>query len=762
MAQRKKRAARSTVGARAGRAGRDARKGRSGARARRASNERSDGLPAANVVYIHGIGSQPPPVDAKRGWDLSLFGQDMGERTRMAYWADIRHPVAAGKRGLALDLGALEDGEGVVPEALVDAAHVARKEHQAALRYAQSLAASLAEPRSGARTRRVRERVLPLPAFLRRPITEAITRALIKDTAAYFFDPAQRKEMQERLRQRLREVSGPIVLVAHSQGSIIAYDVLSALGDAVDIDLLVTIGSPLGLTEVQDHVARPLHVPRCVRAWKNFADLLDPVALDKGLSDEFAPKGFVVDELVVNQDTRRLLGFNPHSSTGYLSTREVRRAVGVSGDRLARFFVAKDVAAEMTDTLARHPVLIELADSGSEPLTARRERVVAVLEELAGSEKEAASIDPLQRFVAARLSTAEIQELAARRTDLSLYCVWKNARKRKLVGRSADVIQAPAAHTTYRALGRGVHWAVLDTGIQGDHPHFATHETIAAAWDCTRPGVPRRLANPRDPDGHGTHVAGILAGALPDRAGALRGIAPLAKLHAYKVLDDSGDGEDAWIIKALDHVARLNEGSSRPVIHGLNLSLGGSFDASVYGCGHTPICAELRRLWQQGVVVCIAAGNEGLITVKIDEGDFDLSTDLSIGDPANLEEAIAVGSVNADKPHFFGVSYFSSRGPTADGRRKPDVVAPGERIRSCNSRFQKARPATHYVEESGTSMACPHVSGLLAAFLSARTEFLGHPDPLKRILLDNCTDLRRDPYHQGAGLPNLMRMLAAT
>ncbi len=758
MAQRRKRARRSTVGARARRGRRGQPKARTASRARGATGAE----PGAGVVYIHGIGRQLPPAEAKRAWDLALYGADQGERTRMAYWADIRHPVTTHKRRLAVDLGSLEEEGGVDPQALVDAALVPEKEKPGALRYAESMAAKLGAPRAERRTRRVQERVLPLPGFLRRPITEAITRAFIQDTAAYFFDPAQRKAMQERLRQRLREVPGPLVLVAHSQGSIIAYDVLRALGDSVEIELLVTIGSPLGLTEVQDHLARPLRVPRCVRAWKNFADLFDPVALDKGLADEFAPKGFVVDDLVINQDTLRLLGFNPHSSTGYLATSAVRRAVGVSGDRLARFFVAKDLAAEMTDVLARHAVLIELSDRGAEPLDARRRTAVAALEELVGKEAEAASIDPLQRFVAARLTTAEIQALSTRRADLSLYCVWKNARKRKLVGRSADVIQAPAAHTTYRALGKGVHWAVLDTGIQGDHPHFATHRSLAAAWDCTRPGAPKLLERPRDPDGHGTHVAGILAGGQPAREGALQSMAPLSKLHAYKVLDDSGEGEDAWIIKALDHIARLNESSSRPVIHGLNLSLGGSFDATVYGCGHTPICAELRRLWQQGVVVCIAAGNEGQITVKTDEGDLDLSTDLSIGDPANLEEAIAVGSVNADKPHFFGVSFFSSRGPTADGRRKPDVVAPGERILSCNSRFQKSRPASHYLEESGTSMACPHVSGMLAAFLSARAEFLGHPDEVKRILMRTCTDLGRDPYHQGAGLPNLMKMLAST
>jgi subtilisin family serine protease len=266
----------------------------------------------------------------------------------------------------------------------------------------------------------------------------------------------------------------------------------------------------------------------------------------------------------------------------------------------------------------------------------------------------------------------------------------------------------------------------------------------------------------KDPDGHGTHVCGIIAGTENYDEGAdYVGVAPQAKIRAYKVLNDNGDGDDGWIIKALDHIAATNERASDLVVHGVNLSLGGYFDPTVYGCGHSPICRELHRLWRQGVLVCVACGNEGQITVNTTDGEFDLNTSLSIGDPANLEECIAVGSVNADKPHIFGISYFSSRGPTADGRLKPDVVAPGERIVSCNSNFSAAED-THYIEESGTSMACPHVSGLLAAFLSTRNEFIGRPDEVKRILLDNCIDIGRSPYHQGAGIPNLMQMLANT
>jgi subtilisin family serine protease len=259
-------------------------------------------------------------------------------------------------------------------------------------------------------------------------------------------------------------------------------------------------------------------------------------------------------------------------------------------------------------------------------------------------------------------------------------------------------------------------------------------------------------------------------------------MAPEAKLHVFKVLDDDGAGEDAWIITALDCIARINETAGELRIHGVNLSLGGPFDPSVHGCGHTPLCNELRRLWRQGVLVVIAAGNEGFAVLRsAGAGLVDANMDLSIGDPANLEEAIAVGSVHRSNPHTYGISYFSSRGPTADGRRKPDLVAPGEKIWSARADFgqtgrstargakRRAASASEtasakqlYVAASGTSMAAPHVSGALAAFLSQRREFIGYPDRVKQILLRECTDLGRDPYAQGAGMIDLAAMLATT
>jgi subtilisin family serine protease len=425
----------------------------------------------------------------------------------------------------------------------------------------------------------------------------------------------------------------------------------------------------------------------------------------------------------------------------------------------------------MADPTLRLPVLIELrAEEAGSTLARLGDALEQELREMEQAFKERLGpddrstdyfrIDRLRRYISADLTAEEIDVLAARHQELQIVSVWKNAEKHTLLDRSTEVVQVRTAQLGYGATGKGISWAVLDTGIADTHPHFQTHKTIAEQWNCTQVGAPQRIAS--DKDGHGTHVAGIIAGRGQGSNAQYVGMAPEAQLHIYKVLADDGTGQDSWIIKAIDHIATLNEAAPELVIHGVNLSLGGPFDEAVFGCGFSPICRELQRLWRQGVVVCIAAGNEGRLVIDTSAGEQKLNLDLSIGDPANLEEAIAVGSVHRDSPHLYGISYFSSRGPTADGRAKPDVVAPGERIVSCHARFQQAQPKSHYIPLSGTSMACPHVSGIIAAFLSVRREFIGHPERVKEILMAHCTDLRRDRYHQGAGMPNLVRMLMQT
>lgn len=762
-----------------------------------------DGVRSA-VIYIHGIGRHLPKPELKLEWDLALFGRDRQHETRMAYWSDIMHPPSA-RTAKAVKAAAAADDD-LSPETILAQAGL-RKNDKRAERFVTAFLEAYGMP-DAAPAGGAGKKVLPLPRFLREPISRAFLKQFLVDSASYFFDEEKRTAVRRRLLDELPGPGIPITLVAHSQGTVVALEVLAALPQ-LKVDRLVTIGSPLGLQEVQDFLdvpphSKPFHVPACIERWDNFADPLDPVALDKGLAGEFvlgpgssngvrlvAP---VFDQLIVNGRTLHFRGFNPHSAVGYLSHPKVRRSVHEAShfDAMARFVVARDVAETLGHDV-RHPVLIEVLEPGygavgetpderatrdraAGPLLSKRidraatdlEKLVAQLARATGGSAaavkasvEAARIDRLHRFVAAHLNPSEVRLVAQMHREFNVYAVWRSAAKAKLIDRSRRVLQADAALESYQAGGAGIRWAVLDTGVRSDHPHFKDPRTgrsrIAAIWDCTQRGPPRFLKKDDDWDGHGSHVAGIIAGSGESDRRSYTSVAPQADLIVYKVLNDRGVGEDAWIIKALDHIAEQNENNATLAVHGLNLSLGGPYDASVYGCGFTPICQELRRLWRSGVVVVVACGNEGQLEVQTRNGDIEINTPMSIGDPANLEDCIAVGSVNADRPHLYGVSSFSSRGPTSDGRCKPDVVAPGERISSVNARFKGKQRL--YRAESGTSMAAPHVSGLLAAFLSARREFIGRPDEVKKLLLDTCTDIGRDRQHQGRGIPNLMKML---
>ena len=163
----------------------------------------------------------------------------------------------------------------------------------------------------------------------------------------------------------------------------------------------------------------------------------------------------------------------------------------------------------------------------------------------------------------------------------------------------------------------------------------------------------------------------------------------------------------------------INGFGRRLLIHGVNMSVGYNFEPEWFACGQSPLCVEVDRLVKTGVVVVVAAGNTGYGTLKSASGATSAGMALTINDPGNADLAITVGSTHRDMPHVYGVSYFSSKGPTGDGRMKPDLLAPGEKIISCATGTLKKEGAKDnacdYVETSGTSMAAPHVSGVIAA-----------------------------------------------
>lgn len=264
---------------------------------------------------------------------------------------------------------------------------------------------------------------------------------------------------------------------------------------------------------------------------------------------------------------------------------------------------------------------------------------------------------------------------------------------------------------------------------------------------------------PADP--HGTHVAGILAaGALPKGVPGdtepFIGVCPDIKLYDLRVFGANSQGEEAGgdeftILAALDYISWANRDPERPTIHGVNLSLSLQHEVDAHACGRTPVCDACNRLVGNGTVVVAAAGNAGFAQAnKSSLGSGYRGT--SITDPGNAELVITVGATHRSDPHVYGVSYFSSRGPTGDGRKKPDLVAPGEKIRS-------TVPEGKMLIKDGTSMAAPHVSGVCALLMARHREFIGQPKRIKEILMVTATDLGRERSFQGAGLVDALRAL---
>jgi serine protease AprX len=401
-----------------------------------------------------------------------------------------------------------------------------------------------------------------------------------------------------------------------------------------------------------------------------------------------------------------------------------------------------------------------------------------------------------------------------------IYKLWPDFVVRALVDRSVATVKADAAYRSYEATGAGITWAVIDSGIEASHAHFgdpnnpSSHsllhpQVVDLHRDFTSGAKPLdqqagdglNSTALDDQFGHGTHVAGIIAGGLsPDtpresiavyeqvfntnddgkaitkrrvertmaKMQSLRGVAPECRLVSLRVLGPNGTGRASDIIRALQYIREKVNGDPKLLrIHGVNLSVGYEFDAEMFACGQSPLCVEVDRLVKSGVVVVVAAGNTGYGRVTADQRVTKVGLSNTINDPGNAALAITVGATHRDAPHMYGVSYFSSKGPTGDGRLKPDIVAPGERITSCATDGQLVRlgvgvPAkgqSVYIDDSGTSMAAPHVSGAIAAFLSIRREFVLRPEEVKRIFLASATPLGRERYFEGHGLVDLMRAI---
>ena len=290
-------------------------------------------------------------------------------------------------------------------------------------------------------------------------------------------------------------------------------------------------------------------------------------------------------------------------------------------------------------------------------------------------------------YLTGELSTSQLEAIVSADAAAgdwpkrAIYRIWPDFPARPQIDASGATIKARAAQRTFESFGDGIVWAIVDSGIQRDHPHFLGYQTVnhPSVNDLHRDFTDDSGDPLTDEDGHGTHVAGIIAGGLekwksstrkviatekrfnvasPDDGfpiieprevtdiNRLAGMAPHAKLVSLKVLGGGGDRNTrvSKVMRALAYVREKNAASDTVMrIHGVNLSLGYAFDAEWYACGQSPLCVEVDKLVRSGVVVVVSAGNTGYVTLnpKFATDVTKFSAGTTINDPGNAERFAA-------------------------------------------------------------------------------------------------------------------------
>lgn len=283
--------------------------------------------------------------------------------------------------------------------------------------------------------------------------------------------------------------------------------------------------------------------------------------------------------------------------------------------------------------------------------------------------------------------------------------------------------------------GSGITIAVLDTGI-GKHPDLYGRTL------CFKDFVDERNLM-YDNNGHGTHVCGILCGSGKLSQGRYRGLAPGARLVVGKVLDQRGDGSTEHMLEGLEWVLSVRE---KYEIRILNISVGiGSLAESEK---ERALQEMIHRVWDAGILVVCAAGNKG-------PGNDSIS---AVGGSSRV---MTVGCHDGEfeKENTGRCETYSGRGAAGTSPRKPDIVAPGTSIISCNANGFGVQGHTRnlYVAKSGTSMATPIVSG--AAALALQKYPAMSNEECRQKLQYSATDLRIPWNQQGWGMVNVRRLL---
>ena len=317
-------------------------------------------------------------------------------------------------------------------------------------------------------------------------------------------------------------------------------------------------------------------------------------------------------------------------------------------------------------------------------------------------------------------------------------------------------VKAPATWSQYGVTGRGVGVAVIDSGIYG-HPDLAGR--VVAAIDFTSASPTASAAPLGDPGGHGTHVAGLIAGDGTASGGAFVGVAPGANLIDVRVINASGASNVSTVLAGLQWVLANR---TRYNIRVANLSLGAPEQTSYT---LSPLNAAVEVLFFAGINVVVSAGNSG-------PGAGTITT------PGDDPFVITVGAVDDNQTTTTGddcVATWSSSGPTRfDSLAKPDISAPGRKMVSLRSPGSAldvllpdravtaaGAPTAQYFTLSGTSMAAPMVAGAVALLLERDPTLT--PRQVKQRLLSTAAPLPfGSRYTRGAGLLDTFAAVGAT
>ncbi len=313
---------------------------------------------------------------------------------------------------------------------------------------------------------------------------------------------------------------------------------------------------------------------------------------------------------------------------------------------------------------------------------------------------------------AVKITAADIDSLS-KQEDVEE--IWPDLPVHACLNSSIPVISTPKVWEL-GLKGKGIKVAVVDTGIDETHPDFEGRIIATKSFVG---------GTALDDNGHGTHVASTILGSGVKSGGKYVGVAPEASLYVAKVLRGDGGGSMSGVMAGIEW-AVLEED-----VQVVNLSLGGS--GSCDGTDALSVlCDEAVR--QQGTVMCVAAGNAG-------------PGAKTIGSPGCARYVITIGAMT-DRAQ---IARFSSRGPTADGRIKPDIVFPGVDIIAAQAAGTSMGTVVTdgYVTANGTSMATPHASGVAVIMLEANPKLTA--EQVKTQMLAGAVAIGAQPNDGGVG-----------